>query len=64
MKNLKTSRKGYKRNTKRAKEGTLKNPYKKAMRIKGRTFVETKDGDIREMDENGKLIPDHLVKPL
>jgi len=69
IENMKTSRQKSTKNTRRGKgasikEGTLKNPYRKAMKIKGRTFVETKDGEIREMDEKGKLIPDHLVKPL
>ncbi len=65
-KNLKKqSRENLKNKAKNASpKGTLENPYKYIMKLKGREFVKDAGGKWHEVDENGNLIPDEEVKPL
>lgn len=72
MKNSTSTKKTLKKNSARADRqvdeaaplGSWENSYKKSIRLKGQSFVTDETGEWREMDKNGNLIQDEVVKPL
>ncbi len=70
MTNSKSSKKNSKKSSKNDRDAAStvdhkgQASYKYSMVLKGRGFVKDEGGKWHEVDENGNLIPDELVKPL